>query len=210
VVRIDRTATAVTPAMRSHVVRRLAAVLGQVDVVIVSDYGSGLLDPDVLDDAMAAASLERMPQVLVDSRYGLGAFRGIAACTPNESEVEAFVGSPIGDDRGRLEVAGRRLLEQLESRAVLITRGSRGMALFEPRKATVHIPIVGSDQVTDVTGAGDTVIAAFALALGAGASFVEAAHLSNHAGGVAVMKRGTATVSPAELRGAIKETGSRQ
>ena len=87
--------------------------------------------------------------------------------------------------------------------AVLITRGSRGMALFQPGQRTVHIPIFGSDEVTDVTGAGDTVIAAFALALSAGASFYEAARLANYAGGVVVMKRGTATVSARELSAAV-------
>jgi bifunctional ADP-heptose synthase (sugar kinase/adenylyltransferase) len=86
---------------------------------------------------------------------------------------------------------------------VLITRGSRGMALFEPGRPTVHIPIVGSDQIADVTGAGDTVIATMTLALSAGASFLEAAHLANHAGGIVVMKRGTATVSAAELQHAV-------
>src|SRR5262249_7296301 len=87
--------------------------------------------------------------------------------------------------------------------AVLITRGSRGMALFEPKAATAQIPIFGSDEVADVTGAGDTVIATFALALAAGASFYEATRLANYAGGVVVMKRGTATVSARELSDAV-------
>jgi bifunctional ADP-heptose synthase (sugar kinase/adenylyltransferase) len=89
-------------------------------------------------------------------------------------------------------------------KAVLITRGSRGMALFEPGRPTVHIPIFGSDEVTDVTGAGDTVIAAMTLTIAAGGSFYEAAHLANYAGGLVVMKRGTATVSPGELRDAVR------
>ncbi len=87
--------------------------------------------------------------------------------------------------------------------AVLITRGSRGMALFQQKQATVHVPIFGSDEVADVTGAGDTVIAAFGLALAAGGSFYEAARLANYAGGLVVMKRGTATVSARELGDAI-------
>ena len=86
---------------------------------------------------------------------------------------------------------------------MLITRGSRGMALFEPDRPTVHIPIFGSDQIADVTGAGDTVIATMTLALAAGARFLEAAHLANYAGGIVVMKRGTATVSANELRQAV-------
>ena len=88
-------------------------------------------------------------------------------------------------------------------RAVLITRGSRGMALFEPKAATTHMPIFGSDEVADVTGAGDTVMAAFGLALAAGGSFYEAARLANYAGGLVVMKRGTATVSSRELADAV-------
>ena len=87
--------------------------------------------------------------------------------------------------------------------AVLITRGSKGMALFEPKQPTVHIPIFGSGEVADVTGAGDTVIATFGLALAAGASLYEAARLSNYAGGLVVKKRGTATVSAQELADAV-------
>ena len=104
-----------------------------------------------------------------------------------------------------LERAGRdAAATHAACRRVLITRGSRGMALFQPGQPTVHIPIFGSDEVADVTGAGDTVIATMALALAAGASFYEAARLANYAGGLVVMKRGTATVSASELRRAIQ------
>ena len=109
----------------------------------------------------------------------------------------------IGENTRVLERAGRELLKRTRSSAVLITRGSRGMALFEPDRPTIHIPIVGSDQIADVTGAGDTVIATLTLALAAGGSFLEAAHLANYAGGIVVMKRGTATVSGDELRQAV-------
>ena len=104
------------------------------------------------------------------------------------------------------EKAGRSLLARTRAHAVLVTRGSRGMALFEPDRATVHIPIVGSDEVADVTGAGDTVIATFALALAAGGSFHDAARLANFAGGLVVMKRGTATVSARELLETVAES----
>ena len=110
----------------------------------------------------------------------------------------------IGHDRRKLEAAGRTLLRRLGTNAVLITRGSDGMALFEPGRAPLHIPIYGSDQVADVTGAGDTVIATFALALAAGGSPAEASRLANYAGGIVVMKRGTATVSAAELQEAVR------
>jgi bifunctional ADP-heptose synthase (sugar kinase/adenylyltransferase) len=109
----------------------------------------------------------------------------------------------IDDDRRVLERAGRTILERTAMRAVLITRGSRGMALFLPEEATVHIPIFGSDEIADVTGAGDTVMATMALALAAGTAFEAAARLANCAGGLVVMKRGTATVSARELAAAI-------
>jgi rfaE bifunctional protein kinase chain/domain len=176
------------------------------DAVIISDYGSGLVTPETW--RRIAARRTRAPLVFVDSRYALAGYTGMTACTPNESEVEALLGVRINDDRDVLERAGRTLLDRLRCRAVLVTRGSRGMALFEPGRRTDHIPIVGSDEVADVTGAGDTVIATFALAVSAGASFGEAARLANHAGGLVVMKRGTATVTAQELRRAIAQHGS--
>ena len=141
--------------------------------------------------------------ILIDSRYRLLSYRGLTACTPNESEVEQALGIRVNDDARTLERAGRELLRRTRAEAVLITRGSRGMALFQAAHPTVHIPIFGSDQIADVTGAGDTVIATMTLALSAGASFEDAARLANRAGGLVVMKRGTATVSASELRYAI-------
>jgi rfaE bifunctional protein kinase chain/domain len=148
-------------------------------------------------------ALDRDIPIVVDSRYQLLAYRGLTACTPNESEVEHLLGIRIDDRPKVLERAGRELLDRTRMRAVLITRGSRGMALFEPNRPTIHIPIYGSDQIADVTGAGDTVIASLTLALASGASFEEAARLANYAGGLVVMKRGTATVSGPELERAI-------
>jgi D-glycero-beta-D-manno-heptose-7-phosphate kinase len=128
----------------------------------------------------------------------------MTACTPNESEVEQLFGVRIGESKRVLETCGRALLERTRAHAVLVTRGSRGMALFERQRPTVHIPIFGSDQIADVTGAGDTVIATMTLALAAGGTFLEAARLANYAGGIVVMKRGTATVSADELRQAVE------
>jgi rfaE bifunctional protein kinase chain/domain len=203
VVRIDRASCATADARTSAAFE--AAVLRAVrgaDALLISDYGSGLVSPTLVQHAHRAFGSARLP-VLVDSRYALLKFHGMTTCTPNESEVEQALGVKIGDDPKALERAGRTLLKDTRARAVLITRGSRGMALFEPAHPTVHIPIVGSDQIADVTGAGDTVIATMTLALSAGATFLEAAHLANHAGGIVVMKRGTATVSASELRYAI-------
>jgi rfaE bifunctional protein kinase chain/domain len=202
-VRIDkRTRLAETSAARQAVLAAVRGYSGPLHGVLVSDYGFGLLTPALVEAAIALARRRRVP-VTVDSRYSLLSFRGMTAVTPNEPEVEAALGVAIGHDRRRLESAGRSLLRRLKVGAVLITRGSDGMALFEPGRPTVHIPIYGSDQVADVTGAGDTVIATFTLALAAGASPLEASLLANYAGGVVVMKRGTATVSSAELLRAL-------
>ena len=203
VVRIDRAGGRPGPAVLAKLERTLARAIRRADAVIVSDYGGGQATPAFWQRVIAAARLRKPPLVFVDSRYSLTGFSGMTACTPNESEVEAVLGVRINDDLSVLEQAGRELLKRLRCRAVLITRGSRGMALFEEGKPTDHVPIVGSDQVADVTGAGDTVIATFAVSLAAGASFGEAARLANYAGGLVVMKRGTATVSAAELQDAV-------
>ena len=209
VVRIDRAGGGLTPTTTRRVEAALVKSMARVDALVISDYGSGLLSPDVWQRAVAAAKGHTPRVVLVDSRYNLGGFAGVTACTPNESEVEALLGIKIDDNRKVLEDAGRHLLETLTCKAVLITRGSRGMALFEQGRPTDHIPIVGSDQVTDVTGAGDTVIATFAVALAAGATFGEAARLANHAGGIVVMKRGTAVVTRNELQAALSRAAKR-
>jgi rfaE bifunctional protein kinase chain/domain len=207
VVRIDRhTAEPLVDAHRTAAERAMTRAVKNADAVLISDYGSGLVQPRFVTE-LAASINGRIP-ILIDSRYALTRYRGLTACTPNESEVEQVLGIRIDDDKRVLERAGRKLLEQTKMAAVLITRGSRGMALFEADKKTVHIPIFGSDQIADVTGAGDTVMATMTLALAAGGSFEEAARLANYAGGLVVMKRGTATVSAAELRGALLRQGS--
>jgi rfaE bifunctional protein kinase chain/domain len=204
VVRIDRAAPlAGRSAARRSALRAIRGFKGELDAVLVSDYGLGLVTPELVDAALRLARARRVP-ITIDSRYDLLRYRGMTAVTPNEPEVEAALGVSIGHDRQRLEAAGRRLLRKLEAKAVLITRGSHGMALFEAGRAPLHIPIHGGDEVADVTGAGDTVIASFTLALAAGASYADAAQLANYAGGVVVMKRGTATVSAVELREAVR------
>ena len=229
VVRIDRAAsTAIDDTTRAAFESRVLRAVRVADALLVSDYGSGLIRPQLIAEARrifrlkAEATrrargrptrgfqnesrsfrLQAEGPILVDSRYNLLKFRGMTACTPNESEVEQALGVRIGDNARALERAGRELLSRTRSAAVLITRGSRGMALFAAGRPTVHIPIVGSDQIADVTGAGDTVIATMTLALSAGASFEDAARLANYAGGLVVMKRGTATISVQELSDAV-------
>ena len=207
VVRIDReTGWPLTEEVSRAFTRKLGMALAECDGVVLSDYGSGLVSPALasyVKRAVGARARRRPVPVLVDSRHRLLDFRTLTTCTPNESEVERVLGIQINDDSGVLERAGRTLLKRTGMQAVLITRGSRGMALFESKQPTVHIPIFGSDEVADVTGAGDTVIATVGLALAAGASFYEAARLANYAGGLVVMKRGTATVSARELSDAV-------
>jgi rfaE bifunctional protein kinase chain/domain len=206
-VRVDRaTRPELADGDRQTIQAHLVRAAARCDALLVSDYGSGLVTPDAVAQAQRyfRGPGRRQPPILVDSRYALLRFRGMTTCTPNEAEVEHLLGIRIGDDIGTLEKAGRELLSRTRAQAVLITRGSRGMALFEPKRETVHIPIFGSDQIADVTGAGDTVIATMTLALAAGGTHEEAAHLANYAGGVVVMKRGTATVSADELRTAVQ------
>ncbi len=203
VVRIDRfTGEPVTDAHREAAEQMARKAVKGADAVLVSDYGSGLVTPKFVHEL--AGLIKKGTPILIDSRYALTKYRGLTACTPNESEVEQVLGVTIDDKAQVLERAGRALLTRTRMQAVLVTRGSRGMALFEAGKKTVHIPIFGSDQIADVTGAGDTVMATMTLALASGASFEEAARLANFAGGLVVMKRGTATVSAAELRRAVE------
>jgi rfaE bifunctional protein kinase chain/domain len=130
-------------------------------------------------------------------------FSGATAATPNEPEVESILGMRIGNDWNRLVAAGDQLMTRMKLQSLLITRGKDGMVAFSRRHRPIDIPIFGSDEVADVTGAGDTVIATFTAALASGASTEEAAHLANYAGGIVVMKRGTATVSQNELLEAL-------
>lgn len=207
IVRIDREAGwPLDEEISRTFARKLAPALADCDGVILSDYGSGLVTPvlaGIVRRALAGRSRRHRVPVLVDSRYRTLDYRGLTACTPNESEVEQVLGVRIDDDPEALERGGRLLLGKTGMEAVLVTRGSRGMALFQKKQATIHIPIFGADEVADVTGAGDTVIATFGLALSAGASCHEAALLANYAGGLVVMKRGTATVSAQELSQAV-------
>lgn len=206
VVRIDRyTSEPVTDAQRAVAERAARRAIKNADAVLISDYGSGLVQPRfVAELAATLKGRKRHVPILIDSRYALTRYRGLTACTPNQSEVEQVLGVRIDDSKSVLERAGRALLKRTRMAAVLITRGSHGMALFESGKPTVHIPIFGSDQIADVTGAGDTVMATMTLAMAGGATFEEAARLANIAGGLVVMKRGTATVSAAELRHALR------
>lgn len=168
---------------------------------VLSDYGYGAVSRDSV--GLLRRALPGGSPVLVDSRHALSSYRGADALTPNEEELEECAGEPLGDSQEALERAALALRRETKCPTLLVTRGSRGMALFRDGGSPVYIPVHGTDQVADVTGAGDTVLAAFSLALASGATPLEAALLANFAGGVVVMKMGTAVVTPEELKDAI-------
>jgi D-glycero-beta-D-manno-heptose-7-phosphate kinase len=175
------------------------------DALLVSDYGYGAATPAIVNALQTKGKLGPLP-LIVDSRYRMLQYGGVTAATPNEPEVEEALGIRIGQDWDKVVAAGEQLMAQMKLQSLVITRGRDGMVAFDRKHKPVDIPIFGSDQVADVTGAGDTVIAAFTAALAAGATTEEAAQLANYAGGIVVMKRGTATVSRDELLHAIEQT----
>jgi len=199
VLRIDREPLRPSPLWQAKKFSKIALPLASdASAVLVSDYGYGAASP-----ALAARLAKAGLRVTVDSRYDIARYRSVTAATPNEPELEQVFKTTIGNDLKLLERCGRELLRRMKMKALLVTRGRDGMALFEPGRPTLHIPIHGGSENTDVTGAGDTVIATFTLALAVGADFAAAAHLANYAGGIVVMKPGTATVSADELAQAV-------
>jgi rfaE bifunctional protein kinase chain/domain len=196
------------PEVHSKIQATLAKSLKKADALAVSDYGFGVASPQALSKILSAK--KRPPLATLDSRYRLTDYKraGLHSATPNEGEIEALHHTAIGKNLAELERCGRATLDQMRLKSLVITRGRDGIALFQPGMQTVHIPIHGSDQAVDVTGAGDTVLAAYTLGLSSGATPLEAAHLANIAGGLVVMKRGTATVSRTEILEAIGASAS--
>ena len=206
VIRIDYEGQPLAEAsLRERLRARMREEVSTADAVIISDYNYGMADAEMLQ-AIREATRARSIPVLVDSRYGLAQFKGFTSATPNEDEVEHVLGRQL-EDVADLEAAAATMREQLKLSALLITRGSRGMCLFEDGAEPVHIAAVGAREAVDVTGAGDTVIATYALALASGATFADAANLANHAGGLVVMKRGTATINRQELLSSVLRWG---
>ena len=202
VVRVDREpSSSPNPATVRALVLAARECVRASDALMLSDYGYGAATPQILEQIRDAAG--SIP-VLLDSRYRLLEYRGVTAATPNEPEVEEALGTKIGTDLEKLLAAGRTVMDRMKLQSLLITRGRDGMVAFERRHKPVPIPIYGSDEVADVTGAGDTVMASFTAALAAGADTESAARLANYAGGIVVMKRGTATVTRQELLDAIE------
>src|ERR1700731_554405 len=182
----------------------LRTKLRSADALAVSDYGFGVATPQLVRQARTKRKGGLV--ITLDARYQLKAYAsaGLTSATPNEAELEALHHTTIGQNVEELTRCGAESLAAMKLRSLLVTRGRDGMALFEARDGLTRIPIHGSQQAVDVTGAGDTVLAAYTLALACGASALEAAHIANIAGGLVVMKRGTATVSREELLEAIR------
>ena len=184
-----------------RLVRRARTLLPEVDAVLLSDYGYSTLAPPVRSCLIRAARARGIPSC-ADSRYQLSEFRGVTVATPNEEELAAVLGRVL---RGDADVAraGRELLNRLDSRAMVVTRGSRGMSVFEGTGHCRNIPPARRGEVADVTGAGDTVASALVLALAAGFGILSAAVLANAAASVVVGRRGAATAAPAEVARAL-------
>jgi D-glycero-beta-D-manno-heptose-7-phosphate kinase len=191
--------------LRDSINEIMTTALAAADAVILSDYNYGVVDQEVIELVREARRVKNIP-ALVDSRFRLSDFSGFTAATPNEDEVEHLIGAPV-ETVAKLETAANRLIQELQLEALLVTRGSRGMMLLTADADPLQIPAVGA-QAVDGTGAGDTVIATFALALASDSSFAEAAQLANYAGGLVVMKRGTASVTAAELEQSINDLKS--
>ena len=209
VLRVDYEPKAPLPdAVRKKLQQRVFANLRIAHALAVSDYGFGVSTPELVQQA-SSKRRSALP-ITLDARYHLHRYAkaGVTAATPNEAELEAEHHTAIGQNSGELARAGRTTLSEMKLRSLLVTRGRHGAALFEPDDRFVQIPVHGSDQAVDVTGAGDTVLAAYTLALACGATPLEAAHIANIAGGLVVMKRGTATISRQELLDAIRGEAS--
>jgi len=204
VVRVDREPSA---EPNQHLRRELVLAAREYarasDALLVSDYGYGAATPQILNAIRYKGGVNGIP-ITLDSRYRMLEYSGITAATPNEPEIEHLLGIRIGQDWASLLSAGEQIMTRMKLRSLVITRGHDGLVAFDGRHKPLDIPIHGTDEVADVTGAGDTVIATFTAALAAGASTEEAAHLANYAGGIVVMKRGTATVSREELLQALE------
>lgn len=198
VIRIDyENGAEIAAGLQRKLKDNLIAATTKADAIIISDYNYGVASEAIAETARKIA-VENKISLLVDSRFNLKNFPGATTATPNYDEVEQILGADFTENDCI------RLCETLQYESLLMTRGNQGMLLIEKNKPPLHIKAVGSEEPVDVTGAGDTVIAVYALALASGLSFADAAHAANHAGGIVVMKKGTAAVDIDELLSSLK------
>ncbi len=198
IVRIDRESKEpLSKKMEAELIAKIDKILPNVEGIVLSDYGSGTITDAVKKWLIRYANKNKIPGI-VDSRYRIGEFEGIGFVKQNDAELAAFIGHDLPDMTALID-AGTKLLQKVNANGVLITRGELGMSLFERSGAVHHIPVTDKSEVFDVSGAGDTCVAAFILAVTAGASPAVAARVSNYASGIAVRKLGTSTVNFVEL-----------
>ena len=204
VLRVDREPDGLPDSAMEELVRRARERIADVSAVLISDYGYGSATPEIVAQIRGRKRWAR--PVTLDSRYRLHEYAGLelTAATPNEAEIENAHNAQISGDASRLDFFARKTMARLNLSALVATRGRHGMTVFERGRAPQPLGVFGSDQAVDVTGAGDTVIAAFTLSLAAGGTVLQAARIANYAGGIVVMKRGTATVTREELAAAIR------
>ncbi len=186
----------IEPDLRIQMLTSLAFAAENADAIVLSDYNYGVIDSELIRTARDLSQKHSIP-LIVDSRFRLREFAEATAATPNQEEVEALIGRQFNTK----DCEDVRIM--LGLRALLVTLGGRGMVLAEAGKPPLEIPVIGSDQPVDVTGAGDTVIAAFSLGLSSGLDLSDAAKAANHAGGIVVMKKGTAVVTIDELEASL-------
>lgn len=186
-----------------RVINILEKVIDKIDAVVLSDYGSGMLS-DKIRSFIIESCQEKNIKTIVDSRYDILKFNGVSFVKQNEAEAAKAVGFELTSEDA-VVTAGKILLEKLEAEGIIISRGEQGMSLIQDNGEIHHIPVVDKSEVFDVSGAGDTAVAAFILAIASGAKPVEATKIANFAAGIAVRKLGTATVSNEELKEVLGE-----
>ncbi|HZD26367.1 MAG TPA: D-glycero-beta-D-manno-heptose-7-phosphate kinase [Alphaproteobacteria bacterium] len=189
------------PAAAAELVEQVKGALPDCDVVVLSDYAKGVLSADLLADVIAAAQAAAKPVVADPKRPDLSAYAGVQVLTPNQAELALATGLPCGSDDEVVEAA-RQVMDGSDIAALLVTRSEHGASLVAHEGAVAHLP-ARALEVFDVSGAGDTVVATLALALGASATLEAAAYLANAAAGLVVGKVGTAVVGRDELGAAL-------
>jgi len=203
VIRIDKEAKHhLAPHLEEDLVSYLTQITKGIDALIISDYGHGVITPKLIEKI---SQIAHRKIVVVDSRYNLLEYKDVTIITPNESEAEESSGILIKNDEDVVTIA-KKFIKELRLKAALITRGNKGMLIAEKSGTINHIPIWGEEDIVDITGAGDTVTSVVTLSLTSGASFYEAARLSNYAAGIVVMKSGTATLTRKELIEAVEHS----
>jgi D-glycero-beta-D-manno-heptose-7-phosphate kinase len=198
VVRIDKEKTeSLNPESINGIVSYVKKIIKDIDAVIIEDYGKGVITPRLLRDVLKLAKKHKKIVTVDPKEEHFHYYKGVTSITPNHHEASRAIGIKVKDDRSLLKI-GRILLKKLRSESVLVTLGENGMMLFDKNNRITHIPTEAQD-VFDVSGAGDTVIGAFTLALASKASMIDAARISNIAAGIVVGKVGIATVTQKEL-----------